>query len=144
MGAAVSAGAFIAGRIAHATRLQAERDCSIDEYLDGVAAEALVRLFPSEVFLTEPRKHAGKYALSEHVYDALILAVYEAEPAHERDEDCARFVDGCCVECGASHGVPDGVAAGEEYDASVYDESHATCACGGRAFHREGCPELSS
>lgn len=74
----MSPGAHIAARIAHATRLRDEHGGDLDEYLDGIAAEALVRMFPGEALLSEPRT-VGKYALSEHVHDALLTASFEVE-----------------------------------------------------------------
>ncbi len=42
---------------------------------------------------------------------------------HTKDEDCTLDPTGTCTVCGVLHGTP--------------------CpACGGRGFHREGCPEL--
>ena len=47
-----------------------------------------------------------------------------AEREHTRDEDCTLDSDEFCVECGVSHAE--------------------TCTdCGGRGFHRDGCPELA-
>lgn len=47
------------------------------------------------------------------------------KPAREHchDEDCVIGEDGCCIECGSADGPP--------------------CPeCGGRLFHRDGCPEI--
>lgn len=45
-------------------------------------------------------------------------------PEHAADEDCTLDADGSCTVCGVWHGAP--------------------CSCGGRGFHRPGCPELDT
>lgn len=53
---------------------------------------------------------------------ALDAAQRQGGTMHTRDEDCTVGKDGCCTVCGVSH--------------------TAECDCGGRGFHRPGCPEI--
>lgn len=77
----------LTARIAHVAEL-AEQHCDVEEYRDTIAAEAFVALYPSEVQPTAGRR-IGRYALSEHVRDALDLAVLERECAEAEKWVCS-------------------------------------------------------
>jgi hypothetical protein len=57
-------------------------------------------------------------------YAGTVFAAEDIRPEHTKDADCTVGANGCCVECGVSH--------------------TATCDCGGRGFHADGCPKQES